>query len=117
MVYQSQTTFCRNFGVSRNGVSTLLDRNNDSLSHRPGQDHNLATMLSQDRYLRLLLKKDRSAPRKQLPRGLYNTTRTFISQITVAKRLNVGLMYARYPAICISLTVNRKKSCLAWCQE
>ncbi|GFY04507.1 HTH_Tnp_Tc3_2 domain-containing protein [Trichonephila clavipes] len=84
---------------------------------RPVQGHKRATTSTEDCYLRLLAKRDRSERVTQLFHILYNATGTLISQITITQRLNAGDLYAWHPVVCIPLTLNHKKDCLACCRE
>lgn len=116
---QSQATCCRDLGVPRNVVSTLWKQFTETgtVVRRPGQGRKMASTAAEDRYLRLLAKRDRSATATQLSRNLYNATGTSISRITVTQRLHAGGLYARRPVVCIPLTVNHKKARLAFCRE
>ncbi|GFU72625.1 HTH_Tnp_Tc3_2 domain-containing protein [Trichonephila clavipes] len=59
---QSQAICSRDFGVSRNVVSTLWKQFTETrtVAHRPGQGHKKGTS-TQDHYLGLLATRDRSA--------------------------------------------------------
>ncbi|GFW50288.1 HTH_Tnp_Tc3_2 domain-containing protein [Trichonephila clavipes] len=125
---QSQAICSRNLQVLRNVASTLWKqlRERRTVVSQPGQGGKRSTMLAQE-FLRVLAKSDRSARATQLSYHLYNVTSihrsistsrsiTSISQITVTQRLNPGGLYASHPVVCISLTMNHKKDCLA-CQD
>lgn len=116
---QSQATFCRDFWVPRNVVSTLWQQLTETglVVCRSGQGRKRAATLAKDCYLRLLAKSYRSATATQLSRHLYNATGTSISWVSVTQRLNACALYARHPAVCILLTMNHKKVRLAWCRE
>ncbi|GFX04888.1 hypothetical protein TNCV_2248711 [Trichonephila clavipes] len=69
----------------------------------------------QNRYVRLLAKRNRSMTVTQLSLNPYNATETSVSRITVVQRFNAGGLHARHPVVCVvvHLTANHKKDHLA----
>ncbi|GFY21197.1 HTH_Tnp_Tc3_2 domain-containing protein [Trichonephila clavipes] len=108
---QSQAICCRCVVVLRNAVLILWKQFTETgtVVRRPDQDRKTATTLAQDRYLRLLFKRVRSARATHLSHVLYNTTGLFILRIMVPQRLNEGYVNARHLVVSIHLNVNHKK--------
>ncbi len=57
------------------------------------------------------------ATTSQLSRDLYTATGTRVTRVTVSKRLNERVFFARRLAVCALLTSTNKRVLLAWCRQ
>ncbi|GBM60678.1 Transposable element Tcb2 transposase [Araneus ventricosus] len=87
------------------------------LDRKPGQGRPRATTATEDRYLSIIARRNRGATACQLSRDLYAATGTRVSRVTVSKRLHETGLFARRPAVWVSLTSTNRRVRLAWCRE
>ncbi|GFW28451.1 HTH_Tnp_Tc3_2 domain-containing protein [Trichonephila clavipes] len=64
----------------------------------------------------IIARHNRGATDSQVSRYLYAATGTRVSRVTVSKRLHERGLFARKPAVCVSLTHTNRRVRLAWCR-
>ncbi|GBL90472.1 hypothetical protein AVEN_179403-1 [Araneus ventricosus] len=104
-------------GASREKDLISARKNTGSIERKPGQGRPRATTATEDRYLSIITRRNRSATASQLSRDLYAATRTRVSRVTVSKRLHETWLFSRIPAVCVPLTSTNRRVHLAWCRE
>ena len=107
---QSQTQVARELDITPSVISNLGSqfKTSGTVCKQPEQGRPSATTANEDPYLLLSTKRQRSSTATQLSRDLADATRTPISSKTVSRRLHERELCARKPAICISLTPQKK---------
>ncbi|GFW31451.1 HTH_Tnp_Tc3_2 domain-containing protein [Trichonephila clavipes] len=80
---------------------------------KPGHDHPRATTAREDRHLSIIARRNRGATASQPSRDLYGI---HLSRLTVSKRLHERGLFARGPAVCVSLKSMNRRVRLAWCR-
>ncbi|GBM69327.1 hypothetical protein AVEN_155752-1 [Araneus ventricosus] len=115
---QSQVQICRELNLTPSVLCNLWKQFQDtgSIERKPGQGPR-ATTASEDRYLSIITRRNRSATASQLSRDLYAVTGTRVSRVTVSKTLHETGLFARRPAVCVPLTSTNRRVRLARCRE
>ncbi|GFT59030.1 transposable element Tcb2 transposase [Trichonephila clavipes] len=113
---RSQTEVSRILNVDQSVISRLgqrFQRTGDvtrpSASGRPR-----VTTPRQDRYMIISAQRQRGSTARALGSELTVATGIRISRQTVYRRVNHAGLYARRPAVCISLTSSHKRARLNW---
>ncbi|GBN68370.1 hypothetical protein AVEN_223918-1 [Araneus ventricosus] len=116
---QSQVQISRKFNLTLSVVCNLWKQFQDtgSIERKSGQGPPRATTATEDRYLSIIARRNRGATASQLSRDLYAATGTRESRVTVSKRLHETGLFARRPAVRVSLTSTYRRFLLAWCRE
>ncbi|GFX03150.1 transposable element Tcb2 transposase [Trichonephila clavipes] len=93
-------------GVARSVVARLWNRLQETgnVRRRPGAGWPRATTSTDDRYIQLTARQNRTENATQLQRQLLLATGRRVSSQTVRNRLHEGGIYARRPMVCIPLT-------------
>ncbi|GFX27002.1 HTH_Tnp_Tc3_2 domain-containing protein [Trichonephila clavipes] len=93
-------------GVARSVVARLWNRFQETgnVRRRPGAGRLRATTSTDDRYIQLTARRNRTENATQLQRHLLFATGQRVSSQTVRNRLHKGGLYARRPMVCIPLT-------------
>ncbi|GBM53286.1 hypothetical protein AVEN_52311-1 [Araneus ventricosus] len=75
---QSQVQICREFNLTPSVVCNLWKQFQDtgSIERKPGQGRPRATMVTENRYLSVIARRNRGATASQLSRDLYAATGT-----------------------------------------
>ncbi|GFU62656.1 transposable element Tcb2 transposase, partial [Trichonephila clavipes] len=84
---------------------------------RPGAGRPRATTSTNDRYIQLTARRNRSENATQLQRQLLLATGRRVSSQTVRNRLHEGGLYARRPMVCIPLTPRHHAARRRWAAE
>ncbi|UYV64209.1 hypothetical protein LAZ67_2007040 [Cordylochernes scorpioides] len=115
---QSQAEVARWLGVTRN-VSRLWKKfqTTANVARTPGQGRPKVTTLNQDRYLSLLVRRNRRMTASQLRSDLNAATGVLVSTDTIRRRLHKKGLYARRPIICVPLTPPQKRARKLWCRQ
>lgn len=115
----SQRQVAAAFGVSHSVVSRVVQRHWETGSYRrrPGGGRPRSTDGRDDRHLRLLVNRNPFQSARRLQRGFQDATGIRLSTQTIRNRLHEVRMNARRPALCPVLTVERRRTRLAWAQE
>ncbi|GFW35696.1 transposable element Tc1 transposase [Trichonephila clavipes] len=105
-------------GVARSAVERLWNRFQETgnVRRRPGAGRPRATTSTDDRYIQLTARRNRSENATQLQRQLLLATGRRVSSQTVRNRLHEGGLYARRPMVCIPLTP-RHRAARRWAAE
>ncbi|UYV64060.1 hypothetical protein LAZ67_2006425 [Cordylochernes scorpioides] len=116
---QSQAEIARWLGVTRNVVSRLWKKclTTANVARTPGQGRPRVTTLNQDRYLSLLVRRNRRMIASQLRSDLNAATGVFVSTDTIRRRLHKKGLYSRRPIICVPLTPPQKRARKLWCRQ
>ncbi|UYV85161.1 CD109 [Cordylochernes scorpioides] len=116
---QSQAEVARWLGVTRNVVSRLWKKfqTTANFARTPGQGRPRVTTLNQDRYLSLLVRRNRRMTASQLRSDLNAATGVLVSTDTIRRRLHKKGLYARRPIICVPLTPPQKRARKLWCRQ
>ncbi|UYV65361.1 hypothetical protein LAZ67_3004051 [Cordylochernes scorpioides] len=106
-------------GVTRNVASRLWKKiqTTANVARTPGQGRSRVTTLNQDRYLSLLMRRNRRMTASQLRSDLNAATGFLVSTDTIRRRLHKKGLYARRPIICVPLTPPRKRVRKLWCRQ
>ncbi|GFU67321.1 HTH_Tnp_Tc3_2 domain-containing protein [Trichonephila clavipes] len=90
-------------GVARSVVARLWNRLQETgnVRRRPGAGWPRATTSTDDRYIQLTARRNRTENATQLQRQLLLATGRRVSSQTVPNRLHEGGIYARRPMVCI----------------
>ncbi|GFW77115.1 transposable element Tcb2 transposase [Trichonephila clavipes] len=81
-----------------------IDSKTGNVRRRPGAGQPRATTSTDDRYIQLTTRRNRTENATQLQRQLLLATGRRVSSQTVRNRLREGGLYARRPMVCIPLT-------------
>ncbi|GFX36595.1 transposable element Tcb2 transposase [Trichonephila clavipes] len=84
---------------------------------RPGAGRPRATTSTDDRYIQLTARRNRTENATQLQRQLLLATRRRVSSQTVRNRLHEGGLYTRRPMVCIPLTPRHHAARRRWAAE
>ncbi|UYV74897.1 Transposase, partial [Cordylochernes scorpioides] len=116
---QSQAEVARWLAVTRNVVSRLWKKfkTTANVTRTPGQGRPRVTTLNQDRYLSLLVHRNRRMTASQLRSDLNAATGVLVSTDTIRRRLHKKGLYARRPIICVPLTPPQKRARKLWCRQ
>ncbi|UYV65665.1 hypothetical protein LAZ67_3005028 [Cordylochernes scorpioides] len=116
---QSQAEVARWLGVTRNVASRLWKKfqTTANVARTPGQGRPRVTTLNQDRYLSLLVRRNRRMTASQLRSDLNAATGVLASTDTIRRRLHKKGLYARRPIICVPLTPPQKRARKLWCRQ
>ncbi|GFT45725.1 transposable element Tcb1 transposase [Trichonephila clavipes] len=103
---QTQRGVADAVGVARSVVARLWNRLQETgnVRRRPGAGWPRATTSTDDRYIQLTVRRNRTENATQLQRQLLLATGRRVSSQTVRNRLHEGGIYARRPMVCIPLT-------------
>ncbi|GBM75150.1 hypothetical protein AVEN_195571-1 [Araneus ventricosus] len=115
----SQVQICREFNLTPSVTCNLWKQFQDtrSIERKPGQGHPRTAKATEDRYLSIIVRRNRGATASQLSLDLYAATGTHVSRVTFSKRLHETGLFARRPAVCVPLTSTNRRVHLAWCRE
>ncbi|KFM57061.1 Transposable element Tcb2 transposase, partial [Stegodyphus mimosarum] len=89
----------------------------DSASRRFSQGRPTATTSADDRYVTLCARRNRTSTPTLLRSSLAAATGSFVSALTVLRRLHEGGLYGRRPAICAPLTSRHRRDRLQWARQ
>ncbi|GFV01351.1 uncharacterized protein TNCV_2125771 [Trichonephila clavipes] len=106
-------------GVARSVVARLWNRLQETgnVRRRPGAGWPRATTSTDDRYIQLTARRNRTENATQLQRQLLLGTGRRVSSQTVRNRLHEGGIYARRPMVCIPLTPRPRAARRRWAAE
>ncbi|GFU58676.1 transposable element Tcb2 transposase [Trichonephila clavipes] len=106
-------------GVARSVVARLWNRFQETgnVRRRPGAGRPRATTSTDDRYIQLTARRNRTKNATQLQRQLLLATGRRVSSQTVRNRLHEGGLYARRPMVCIPLTRRHRAARRRWAAE
>ncbi|GFV80220.1 HTH_Tnp_Tc3_2 domain-containing protein [Trichonephila clavipes] len=115
---QTQRSVADAVGVARSVVARLFNRFQETgnVRRRPGVGRPRATTSTDDRYIQLTARRNRTENATQKRQFLLATGRRVSSQ-TVRNRLHEGGLYARRPMVCIPLTPRRLAARRRWDAE
>ncbi|UYV68119.1 hypothetical protein LAZ67_5003107 [Cordylochernes scorpioides] len=106
------------------GLPTALFQQENARPHvarivqrTPGQGRPKVTTLNQDRYLSLLVRRNRRMTASQLRSDLNAATGVLVSTDTIRRRLHRKGLYARRPIFCVPLTPPQKRTRKHWCRQ
>lgn len=113
------TDVAKEFDVSHSIVSRLWKsfQSTGMCSRRHGGGRVPCTTSAEDRYIVLSAKRNRRSTATQLANQFHAATGNPISRKTVARRLNVGGLYARRPVVCIPLSRRHRSARFQWCLQ
>ncbi|GFU62680.1 transposable element Tcb1 transposase [Trichonephila clavipes] len=103
---QTQRSVANAVGVARSVAARLWNRFQETgnVRRRPGAGRPRATTSTDDRYIQLTARRNRTENATQLQRQLLLATGRRVSSQTVRNWLHEGGLYARRPMFCIPLT-------------
>ncbi|GFX48621.1 transposable element Tcb2 transposase [Trichonephila clavipes] len=106
-------------GVARRVVARLWNRFQETgnVRRRPGAGRPRATTSTDDRYIQLTARRNRTENATQLQRQLLLATGRRVSSQTVRNRLHEGGLYARRSMVCIPLTPRHRAARRRWAAE
>ncbi|GFW45896.1 HTH_Tnp_Tc3_2 domain-containing protein [Trichonephila clavipes] len=116
---QTQRSVADAVGVARSVVARLWNRfeKTGNVRRRPGAGRPRATTSTDDRYIQLKARRNRTENATQLQRQLLLATWRRVSSQTVRNRLREGGLYARRPMVCIPLTPRHHAARRRWAAE
>ncbi|GFX99227.1 transposable element Tcb2 transposase [Trichonephila clavipes] len=116
---QTQRSVADAVGVARSVVARLWNRFQETgnVRRRPGAGRPHATTSTDDRYIQLTARRNRTENATQLQRQLLLATGRRVSSQTVRNRLHEGGLYARRPMVCIPLTPRHRAARRRWAAE
>ncbi|GFV25359.1 HTH_Tnp_Tc3_2 domain-containing protein [Trichonephila clavipes] len=116
---QTQRSVADAVGVARSVVARLWNRFQETgnVRCRPGAGRPRATTSTDDRYIQLTARRNRTENATQLQRQLLLATGRRVSSQTVRNRLHEGGLYARRPMVCIPLTPRHHAARRRWAGE
>ncbi|GFX44377.1 transposable element Tcb2 transposase [Trichonephila clavipes] len=116
---QTQRSVADAVGVTRSVVARLWNRFQETgnVRRQPGAGRPRATTSTDDRYIQLTARRNRSENATQLQRQLLLATGRRLSSQTVRNRLHEGGLYARRPMVCIPLTPRHHAARRRWAAE
>ncbi|GFV88828.1 transposable element Tcb2 transposase [Trichonephila clavipes] len=88
-----------------------------NVRRRPGAGRSCATTSTDDRYIQLTARRNRTENATQLQRQLLLATGRRVSSQTVRNRLHEGWLYARRRMVCIPLTLRHRAARRRWAAE
>ncbi|GFS63312.1 transposable element Tcb2 transposase [Trichonephila clavipes] len=97
-------------GVARSVVARLWNRFQEqgNVRRQPGAGRPRATISTDDRYIQLTARRNRTENATQMQRQLLFATGRRVSSQTVRNRLHEGGLYERRPLVCIPLTTRHR---------
>ncbi|GFT72691.1 transposable element Tcb2 transposase [Trichonephila clavipes] len=116
---QTQRSVADAVGVARSVVARLWNRFQETgnVKRRPGAGRPRATTSTDDRYIQLTARRNRTENTTQLQRQLLLATGRRVFSQTVRNRLHEGGLYARRPMVCIPLTPRHHAARRRWAAE
>ncbi|GFV93793.1 HTH_Tnp_Tc3_2 domain-containing protein [Trichonephila clavipes] len=116
---QTQRSVADAVGVARSVVARLFNRFHETgnVRRRPGVGRPRATTSTDDRYIQLTARRNRTENATQMQRQLLLATGRRVSSQTVRNRLHEGGLYARRPMVCIPLTPRHRAARRRWDAE
>ena len=115
---QTQRSVADAVGVARSVVARLNRfQQAGNVSRRPGQGRPRATTATDDRYIQLTARRNRTDNATQPQRQFLGATERRVSTQTVRNRFNQGGLYARRPMVCIPLTSSHHSVRRRWAAE
>ncbi|GFV29055.1 HTH_Tnp_Tc3_2 domain-containing protein [Trichonephila clavipes] len=116
---QTQRSVADAVGVARSVVARQWNRFQETgnVRHRPGAGRPRATTSTDDGYIQLTARRNRTENATQLQRELLLATGRRVSSQTVRNRLHEGGLYARRPMVCIPLTPHHRAARRRWTAE
>ncbi|GFV30791.1 transposable element Tcb2 transposase [Trichonephila clavipes] len=116
---QTQRSVADAVGVARSVVARLWNRFQETgnVRRRPGAGRPCATTSTDDRYIQLTARRNRTENATQLQRQLLLATGRRVSSQTVRNWLHEGGLYARRPMVCIPLTPCHHATRRRWAAE
>ncbi|GFY32654.1 transposable element Tcb2 transposase [Trichonephila clavipes] len=116
---QTQCSVADAVGVARSVVARLWNpfQETGNVRRRPGAGRPRATTSTDDRYIQLTVRRNRTENATQLQRQLLLATGRRVSSQTVRNRLHEGGLYARRPMFCIPLTPRHRAARRRWAAE
>ncbi|GFX85141.1 HTH_Tnp_Tc3_2 domain-containing protein [Trichonephila clavipes] len=106
-------------GVARSVVARLWNRFQETgnVRRRPGPGRPRTTTSTDDRYIQLTARRNRTENATQLQRQLLLATERRVSSQTVRNGFMRGGLYARRPMVCIPLTPRHRAARSIWAAE
>ncbi|GFY14793.1 HTH_Tnp_Tc3_2 domain-containing protein [Trichonephila clavipes] len=106
-------------GVTRSVIARLWNRLQETgnVRRRPRVGRPRATTSTDDRYIQLTARRNRTENATQLQRQLLLATGRRVSSQTIHNRLHEGGLYARRPMVCIPLTPRHRAVRRRWAAE
>ncbi|GFX91547.1 transposable element Tcb2 transposase [Trichonephila clavipes] len=116
---QTQRSVADAVGVARSVIARLWNRFQETgnVRRRPGAGRPRATTSTDDRYIQLTARRNRTENATQLQRQFLLATGRMVSSQTVRNRLHEGGLYARRPMVCIPLTPRHRVARRRWAAE
>ncbi|GFT02740.1 transposable element Tcb2 transposase [Trichonephila clavipes] len=116
---QTQRSVVDAVGVARSVVARLWNRFQETgnVRRRPGAGRPRATTSTDDRYIQLTARRNRTENATQLQSKLFLATGRRMSSQTVRNRLHEGGLYARRPMVGIPLTPRHRATRRRWAAE
>ncbi|GFU66904.1 uncharacterized protein TNCV_895401 [Trichonephila clavipes] len=116
---QTQRSVADAVGVARSVVARLWNRFQETgnVRRQPGAVRTRTTTSTDDRYIQLTARRNRTENATQLQRQLLFATGRRVSSQTVRNRLHEGGLYARRPMVCIPLTPRHRAARRRWAAE
>ncbi|GFW68421.1 HTH_Tnp_Tc3_2 domain-containing protein [Trichonephila clavipes] len=113
---QTQRSVADAVGVARSVVARLWNRFQETgnVRRRPGAGRPRATTSTDDRYIQLKTRRNRTENTTQLQRQVLLATGRRVSSQTVRNRLHEGGLFARRPMVCIPLTPRHRAARRRW---
>ncbi|GFY23194.1 transposable element Tcb2 transposase [Trichonephila clavipes] len=99
------------------GRNEVFDWSDTHRSRRPGAGRPRATTSTDDRYIQLTARRNRTENATQLQRQLLLATGRRVSSQTVRNRLHEGGLYAHRSMVCIPLTPHHRAARRRWAAE
>ncbi|GFU05057.1 transposable element Tcb2 transposase [Trichonephila clavipes] len=116
---QTQRSVADAVGVARSVVARLWNQFQETgnVRRRPGVGRPRATTSTDDRYIQLTARRNRTKNATQMQRQLLLATGRRVSSQTVRNRLHEGGLYVRRPMVCIPLTPRHRAARRRWAAE
>ncbi|GFU96420.1 transposable element Tcb1 transposase [Trichonephila clavipes] len=116
---QSITDVALFFGVHHSVVSRLWKQFQpiQTVIRRPVGGRPKVTTPVEDRYIAIVVKRDRRATSSRVTSMVTASIGKAISAATVRRRLHMNVLYARVPQVCVPLSVQSSGARLKWCRE
>ncbi|GFU87364.1 transposable element Tcb2 transposase [Trichonephila clavipes] len=116
---QTQRSVTDAVGVARSVVARLWNRFQETgnVRRRPGAGRPRATTSTDDRYIQLTARRNRTENATQLQRQLLLATGRRVSSQRVRNRLHEGELYARRPKVCFPMTPRHRAARRRWTAE
>ncbi|GFT23667.1 transposable element Tcb2 transposase [Trichonephila clavipes] len=116
---QTQRSVADAIGVARSVVARLRNQFQETgnVRRRPGAGRPRTTTSTDDRYIQLTARRNRTENATQLQRQLLLATGRRVSHQTVRNRLHEGGLYARRSMVCIPLTPRHRAARRRWVAE